>query len=291
MPVYIAVRCFQCQMFQVIQKPKSKKFKCSICNNKQSVRKVYCTSDRAKDCRIIVQQYNKRYGEMVQEAQETALQENVSDINNDKYIDNIHQDDSSSNVFGKSGYYYKISDNAKDFHSGNAFKKTKSSQWEEYLSDDDQDVSDAKKSNYNGEVEDTYKFVFDIGNALRKKSINKRKKKDIESNNIKSNSSMSDNASTNVKKRKKLERTQDNGSFETTKFTTIKSSNSSTFNSSSTTDANTQNIYFASQRFKSGTFINTFCIRISPTSIHRMTVDNLPNRFFTIDFHLTHWVV
>ena len=28
MPIYIVARCFSCEMFQVIQKPKSKKFKC-----------------------------------------------------------------------------------------------------------------------------------------------------------------------------------------------------------------------------------------------------------------------
>ena len=63
MPLYIAVRCFQCEMFQVIQKPKSKKFKCPVCNAKQSVQKIYAISNKAKDCRGIVQKYNLQVGE------------------------------------------------------------------------------------------------------------------------------------------------------------------------------------------------------------------------------------
>ena len=45
-----------------------------MCNEKQSVRKIYCSSDKAKDCRIVVQQYNKKYGEMIDEARQNALQ-------------------------------------------------------------------------------------------------------------------------------------------------------------------------------------------------------------------------
>jgi hypothetical protein len=246
MPVYIAVRCFQCQMFQVIQKPKSNKFKCPVCNNKQSVRKIYCTSDKAKDCRIVVQQYNKIYGEMVQEAQNIAFQENVSDTNNDNCMNNIFQDGSSNNVVGHSEYY--CTNNVEDCYDNDELRAKKKSQWEEYLSEDDQDDHDTNKSNGNAEVKDKDRFVFEIGKSLRRKNTNKRKKKDIEGSNRNNNNnnSIHDNASTNVKKRQKVERKQANNSSETNKFTKRKSSNSSILDFSSTTNANTQNIYFAS---------------------------------------------
>jgi len=59
---YIAVRCFsdQCQIFQVIQKTKVNKFTCKICNNKQSIRKIYAQSYKAKDVREIVQNLNRK---------------------------------------------------------------------------------------------------------------------------------------------------------------------------------------------------------------------------------------
>jgi predicted RNA-binding Zn-ribbon protein involved in translation (DUF1610 family) len=39
--VFRVVRCFSCDAFQVDQKKKVNKFSCKICNEKQSVRKVY----------------------------------------------------------------------------------------------------------------------------------------------------------------------------------------------------------------------------------------------------------
>jgi hypothetical protein len=54
-------------MFQAIQKPKSNKFSCRVCSARQSVRTAYATSDKAKDCRGVVQQYNRRYGDKKEE--------------------------------------------------------------------------------------------------------------------------------------------------------------------------------------------------------------------------------
>lgn len=54
-------------MFQAIQKPKSNKFSCRVCSARQSVRTAYATSDRAKDCRGVVQDYNRRYGDKKEE--------------------------------------------------------------------------------------------------------------------------------------------------------------------------------------------------------------------------------
>ena len=51
MPSFIAVRCFQCGVLQNIQRNKRQKFECKLCGAKQSVRRVYCESDHAKDIR------------------------------------------------------------------------------------------------------------------------------------------------------------------------------------------------------------------------------------------------
>lgn len=63
MPDYIVVNCFSCKTFQVIQdKKSSNKFVCSICHEKQSVRKVFHSSSYPKDCRIACQTLNMERG-------------------------------------------------------------------------------------------------------------------------------------------------------------------------------------------------------------------------------------
>ena len=120
MPIYVAVRCFSCEMFQVIQKPKSNKFNCRVCNEKQSVRKLYCKSDKAKDCRLVVQQYNKKHGEMIREARTGMFQENLEE----QEFDRSEEVNSSYHHTGASGKW-------------NILYQKKSNQWEEYLSDSD----------------------------------------------------------------------------------------------------------------------------------------------------------
>eukprot|EP00808_Paulinella_micropora_P029062 g15049.t1 len=72
MPTFVCVRCFDCGLFQGIQKPKSKKFVCKICHQKQSIRKVYASSDAAKDIRELVMDRNRQQGEAQQEEQQEA---------------------------------------------------------------------------------------------------------------------------------------------------------------------------------------------------------------------------
>ncbi|KFM60606.1 hypothetical protein X975_15856, partial [Stegodyphus mimosarum] len=54
--------CFNCEMFQVHQVKKSKKWSCKICNEKQSLKKVFGIGS-ARDCRSLVQQLNLSKGE------------------------------------------------------------------------------------------------------------------------------------------------------------------------------------------------------------------------------------
>ena len=43
MPVFLALQCYSCAAFQVVQEKKSSnKFACALCHEKQSVRKVRC---------------------------------------------------------------------------------------------------------------------------------------------------------------------------------------------------------------------------------------------------------
>lgn len=57
--LFIAVQCFNCSTMQVKQQKKSSnKWCCVICNEKQSVRKIYAQSFQAKDVRKFVQEVN-----------------------------------------------------------------------------------------------------------------------------------------------------------------------------------------------------------------------------------------
>ncbi|CAN1793887.1 hypothetical protein LINPERHAP1_LOCUS20143 [Linum perenne] len=57
--VFIAVQCCQCSTMQAKQKKKSSnKWTCVVCNQKQSVLKVFSQSYMAKDIRLFVQSFN-----------------------------------------------------------------------------------------------------------------------------------------------------------------------------------------------------------------------------------------
>ncbi|KAJ4847507.1 hypothetical protein Tsubulata_012256 [Turnera subulata] len=57
--VFIAVQCCQCSTMQVKQQKKSgNKWTCVVCNQKQSVRKLYAQGYMAKDLRKFVQSFN-----------------------------------------------------------------------------------------------------------------------------------------------------------------------------------------------------------------------------------------
>ncbi|XP_028061061.1 uncharacterized protein LOC114264573 isoform X1 [Camellia sinensis] len=57
--IFIALQCFQCSTMQVKQKKKSSnKWTCVVCNQKQSVRKVFAQAFMARDVRKFVQTFN-----------------------------------------------------------------------------------------------------------------------------------------------------------------------------------------------------------------------------------------
>ena len=55
--VFLALQCFQCSTFQVVQKTQQQKFTCKLCGAKQSIVRVFA-SGAAKECRAVVQQLN-----------------------------------------------------------------------------------------------------------------------------------------------------------------------------------------------------------------------------------------
>ena len=59
------LRCFKCQTFNTdIVKKDNTKWTCKLCQEKQSVKKIYFVSDSAKDCRIAVQNLNEKRGQL-----------------------------------------------------------------------------------------------------------------------------------------------------------------------------------------------------------------------------------
>ncbi|XP_054786765.1 uncharacterized protein LOC129293007 isoform X2 [Prosopis cineraria] len=57
--IFIAVQCFQCSTMQVKQKKKSSnKWNCAVCNQKQSLTKVFAQGFMARDIRSFVQTFN-----------------------------------------------------------------------------------------------------------------------------------------------------------------------------------------------------------------------------------------
>ncbi|CAM9294012.1 unnamed protein product [Scytosiphon promiscuus] len=60
--VFLAVRCFSCQTFQVNQKTKSGKWKCRMCGEGQSIVKVWGRGGHAKDVRGLVMDLNAAAG-------------------------------------------------------------------------------------------------------------------------------------------------------------------------------------------------------------------------------------
>ncbi|XP_065124125.1 MRN complex-interacting protein [Paramisgurnus dabryanus] len=66
------LRCFSCQIFQVQQVKKSKKWQCKVCGEKQSVLKEYGRG-AAADCRRHVQKLNSLRGELLEVNRENVL--------------------------------------------------------------------------------------------------------------------------------------------------------------------------------------------------------------------------
>jgi len=60
-------------MYQSQQKNKTNKFKCKICGDKQSVRKIYARSYKSRDLRAVVQKYNMERGHTLEQLAQDQL--------------------------------------------------------------------------------------------------------------------------------------------------------------------------------------------------------------------------
>ncbi|KAJ1983563.1 hypothetical protein H4R33_004701 [Dimargaris cristalligena] len=65
MPLYRVLRCFDapCGAFQVHQAKKANRWQCKICNQRQSLKRVYAESEDSAECRRVVQTLNMRRGD------------------------------------------------------------------------------------------------------------------------------------------------------------------------------------------------------------------------------------
>ena len=64
---FLALCCYNCHMFQVQQRTKTKKWACKTCGSKQSIIKVYASSSKAAEVRPVVQNLNLKKGQLQEE--------------------------------------------------------------------------------------------------------------------------------------------------------------------------------------------------------------------------------
>lgn len=60
MAVFVVVQCGGCEAFQVLQEPKSGRFACKMCGEKNSVRRVYGRANKAKEMRLLCQALSRK---------------------------------------------------------------------------------------------------------------------------------------------------------------------------------------------------------------------------------------
>jgi len=68
------LRCYKCFTFQVDIVKKSNKWKCKLCGDKQSIKKVFCTGT-GSECRSTAQELNRQRSMIAQQSQQKALEE------------------------------------------------------------------------------------------------------------------------------------------------------------------------------------------------------------------------
>ncbi|CAL9240326.1 unnamed protein product [Arabidopsis halleri] len=88
--LFIALQCYECSTMQVKQKKKSSnKWICVICNQKQSVKKVFAQGYKAKELRFFVQSFNMSRKVADEEAQAVADSFSEVDVEGEEVLDVI----------------------------------------------------------------------------------------------------------------------------------------------------------------------------------------------------------
>ncbi|KAL3617764.1 hypothetical protein CASFOL_038085 [Castilleja foliolosa] len=185
---FIAVHCFQCGTMQVKQQKKSSnKWICVVCNQKQSVRKVFAQSAMARDVRVFVQSFN--------------MSRQLSDQKQ------------------------SLSEELESFDSESQDRKLKRNDWSEYV--DDQDDHGGNYNNDEGIPEGDNEFEPMVVTEIPKALFKKPKLKDYSSNGYGSEKMYKPNFSNRRNsKRQPNENSQDTQS-QTTEFEQISSERAS----------------------------------------------------------------
>jgi hypothetical protein len=133
----MCLKCFECGAFQGSEKKKSAKFACLICHAKQSVRKVYATSELAKDIRLTVQRLNMQRGEHDLQQQQTHVHNEQ-----DERDQHAHGSDGFSNYDDDDAYAFNDDDHAYNdnrgskFSRGNGEERAPENRWSAYADED-----------------------------------------------------------------------------------------------------------------------------------------------------------
>ena len=100
------LRCFSCQTFNTdIVKKDNRKWTCKICQEKQSVKKVYFVSDSAKDCRLAVQNLNEKRGQL--EEASTVSDEDTANASEENFLTNVGTDSKILKIHGQKSRWEK----------------------------------------------------------------------------------------------------------------------------------------------------------------------------------------
>lgn len=86
---FVVIRCCECELFQVQMSKKSNKWVCKVCEQKQSVKKIFYRGS-ARLCREIVTQVNYTQGEL-RDGSSTNIEDYL-----DKLLDHLYDSDISS---------------------------------------------------------------------------------------------------------------------------------------------------------------------------------------------------
>ncbi|ORX56456.1 hypothetical protein BCR36DRAFT_409654, partial [Piromyces finnis] len=130
MPNFLVVRCCNCNIFQVQQENKKRKFSCKICNYKQSVLRIYLESTNPSNCRAHVQECNTKIIPLLEEKKK------LKSILNYGNYDEKYQNSGNRTI---DSYFKrdKTKDPQKWVEEKDNYVEKRNSHWNMYLSESD----------------------------------------------------------------------------------------------------------------------------------------------------------
>ncbi|KAL6607285.1 hypothetical protein LY90DRAFT_104586 [Neocallimastix californiae] len=143
MPNFLVVRCCNCNIFQVQQENKKRKFSCKICNYKQSVLRVYLESTNPSNCRAHVQECNAKIIPLLEEKKK------LKSILNYGNYDERYQNSGNRTI---DSYFKrdKTKETNKSYDDNINDYGKKNSHWNMYLSDSENDSENEEENEVKG---------------------------------------------------------------------------------------------------------------------------------------------